>query len=494
MKSSYSKKSWTIFILPILLAICGCEKTVTITTDPAGAKLFINGEESGTSSLTKTLSFAGKTDTLRVVAKAEDYRDGEENIGYEPADQKNYHIKLERVAKTVRITTEPSGAAIYIDGQDSGISPWTKKLSFAATKRYEVVAKLKGYEDGNTVIHLEPLDEEEYPPILLKKKEVVSVELVSIVPQPTEKGVKLVVIRMPTLAYLEVIERSPMVKTVTRVTNNEDSNLKILDIVPSPQDDTLVYGEFIEEIDRDSSYSNLWKTTVGTFGKTRVTYGKWRDLFPVFTPDGKFLIFSSNRTRANPTLWRIKVDGGGGITNITNTLSEDYSPSVSPDSNFIAYTSNPPNAEEPQIWTINFNGTLPTQLREGQSPRFSPDGKKIAFVRVDKLNKWKQLWVMNPDGSEETQLTQNNEYDAENPAWSPDSKWIVFAANEGLDSQKLRNYDIWIMAADGSKKTQLTTNGSWDDSPCWDYTGKFIYFRSNRGGSWNIWRFEPILP
>ncbi len=492
MKTNGIKTLSVGLTLAALLVICGCEKMVTITTDPSGAKLFINGEESGISPLTKKLSFAN-TKVFRVVAKAgEEYRDGEVMVEYEPADQNNYSISLVRIAKTVRIATEPSGAKIYIDGQESGISPLTKKLSFADTRQHEVVAKLQGYYDGPKVIRLEPLDTQEYL-IPLTKIEVVSVELVSVVPQPTERGVKLVVVRMPTLAYLEVIERSPMVKTVTRVTNNEDPNLKILDPVLSPRGDILVYGEFMEESDH-TSYSNIWKTTVGSFGKTRVTYGKWRDLFPAFTPDGEYFIFSSNRTRANPTLWRIKVDGGGGITNITNTLAEDYSPSVSPDGNFVAYASNPPDAEESQIWTINSNGTLPTQLREGQSPRISPDGAKIMFVRIDKLSKKKQIWVMNSNGSEETQLTQNSEYDAESPAWSPDGKWMVFDSNEGLDSQKRQNYDVWLMSADGSKKTQLTTNGSWDDSPCWDHTGKFIYFRSNRGGAWNIWRFEPILP
>ena len=35
---------------------------------------------------------------------------------------------------------------------------------------------------------------------------------------------------------------------------------------------------------------------------------------------------------------------------------------------------------------------------------------------------------------------------------------------------------------------QVTTNGSWDDHPAWDPNGSAIYFRSNRGGEWNIWR------
>ena len=35
---------------------------------------------------------------------------------------------------------------------------------------------------------------------------------------------------------------------------------------------------------------------------------------------------------------------------------------------------------------------------------------------------------------------------------------------------------------------QITTNGSFDDHPSWDPTGNAIYFRSNRGGEWAIWK------
>ncbi len=64
-------------------------------------------------------------------------------------------------------------------------------------------------------------------------------------------------------------------------------------------------------------------------------------------------------------------------------------------------------------------------------------------------------------------------------------------SNKGLDSEKRQNYDIWMIDFDKSNnKIQLTTNGSWDDSPYWSPDGKTIYFRSNRGGVWNIWKFS----
>ncbi|MBI9019068.1 MAG: PD40 domain-containing protein, partial [Phycisphaerae bacterium] len=176
-------------------------------------------------------------------------------------------------------------------------------------------------------------------------------------------------------------------------------------------------------------------------------------------------------------------------------LHEDnISPFCSSVGDIIAYTATPEKqADEPQIWTISCNGTLPTQLREGQAPKISPDGNKILFLRKHKINGMTQIWIMDIDGNSETQITHNSDYMISQANWSPDGKWIVYSANEGLNSKQLQNHDIWLISSEGLSKTQLTTNGSEDYWPCWDYEGKYIYFRSNRGGKWDIWRFEPVI-
>jgi dipeptidyl aminopeptidase/acylaminoacyl peptidase len=397
------------------------------------------------------------------------------------------------VHKTVTIRTDPLAATVYLDGQPGGITPVTTTLTFdPKTKAFEITAKKEGFKDGTTTIYYKPKDQTQYD-IKLEKIEAIPIPMVTVEPTPTEKGVKLQLARRPVLAYLEVIERSPNVASVTRVTNNEDKGLQIGGPVLSPAEDILLYTELVEE-NSGSYYSNIQKQPVGSFGRTRLTYGKWHDLFPSFTADGSNVVFSSNRTSSNPTLWRVKTDGAGGITKLTSTQAEDFAPNAAPDGKLVAYASNPPDAEETQIWTIPWEASLSTQLREGQNPQVSPDGNRILFFRVDKITKKKQLWVMNIDGTGETQLTQNTDYDTAEPRWSPNGKWIVFASDEGFDSHQNRNSDIWLMAADGSKRTQLTTNGSRDDSPCWDRKGEYIYFRSNRGGAWNIWRFKPLLP
>jgi TolB protein len=92
---------------------------------------------------------------------------------------------------------------------------------------------------------------------------------------------------------------------------------------------------------------------------------------------------------------------------------------------------------------------------------------------------------MNVDGSEETVLTEDT-YNSIHPRFSPDGQWIVYVSDQA------GNKDIRVMKVDGSCKTQLTTNPSTDTYPVWG-SDVYIYFVSNRGFTWGIWRLKPNL-
>jgi hypothetical protein len=65
--------------------------------------------------------------------------------------------------KTVTVRTDPLGAAVYLDGLQSGITPFTTELKFKpATKTFEVTAKKEGFRDGTTVIQYEPKSQTQY--------------------------------------------------------------------------------------------------------------------------------------------------------------------------------------------------------------------------------------------------------------------------------------------------------------------------------------------
>jgi Tol biopolymer transport system component len=89
-------------------------------------------------------------------------------------------------------------------------------------------------------------------------------------------------------------------------------------------------------------------------------------------------------------------------------------------------------------------------------------------------------------------LTNTPDVDEFDPAWSDDGRRLAFASDAARSDDAPDNYDVFVLdlTRPGAQPVPVTTNGSWDDSPAWDARGRGLYFRSNRGGAWNVWRVE----
>ena len=276
------------------------------------------------------------------------------------------------------------------------------------------------------------------------------------------------------------------VQNLSNLTGNTAKNT-ISKPVVSPTQDAFVFYEY------SGKSSTVYRQSLGSQARSPLTSNDALDLTPAFTPDGEFLVFSSNRTGDGQGLWRVRSDGAGGITQITSSTSSfDLEPSVATDGETIVFQSYRANDMTPSIWSVNMNGGLLTLLGYGESPRVSPDGRRVVFVRPQQGKNNKQLWVMNIDGSGQTQLT-NNQSDDVDPSWHPNGRVIVFASNSAVKSSGKPDFDIWMIRADGTDRVQLTENASHDDGPMFERKGKEIIFRSNRGGVWNIYSFQPKL-
>jgi dipeptidyl aminopeptidase/acylaminoacyl peptidase len=77
------------------------------------------------------------------------------------------------------------------------------------------------------------------------------------------------------------------------------------------------------------------------------------------------------------------------------------------------------------------------------------------------------------------------------PAVSPDGKQVAFAVRDtDLEANRGR-FDLWLAQTDGSGVKQLTTHPESDQDPQWSADGGWIYFRSSRSGSSQVWRIRP---
>lgn len=475
--------------LPLAAALlAGCTQTMVLRVNPTPptSAVEVDGDLCP-SPCQKKLEFSDDKQTYQVAVSHKGYYPKEVLVPYDPQSPKTYEVALDKHRKEVSIVSDPEvGADVYLNGKSVGITPYKETLYFDQDQTYAVTLKRETYEDGTAKIAFEPEATTAYA-IKLQKREFVELPVIEYQVEKRESGPKLIPTVKRAVSYLEVIERSPNVKSVTKVTNNADETVTLGEPVLSPDGRYLVYAASTKEPDK-SIFSNLWRTEVGSPTKSKVTSGKYQDLNPCFDDKGEFLYFSSNRNTPQPSLWRVAATGAGGITKISNAQSEDFEPSAS--ATLVAFTCNVPNAEQSQIWSVRKDGSLPTQLREGRSPDLSPDGRGIAFVKEDPRSGKSQIWLMDVDGSNETLLSGEEGVDDLEPRWAPDGRRIVFTSNAGRDSKQRPNLDVWVMDANGANRTQLTTNGSQDDKPRWDPAGRYIYFRSTRGGASNIWRFE----
>jgi Tol biopolymer transport system component len=204
---------------------------------------------------------------------------------------------------------------------------------------------------------------------------------------------------------------------------------------------------------------------------------------PAWTTDGRWIVFSSAR-RGQPTLWRILVSGGSPIP-VPEVGVVTLHPSVSRKGQRLAYEQ---IIGSTSIWRLELTdahkGGSHAQLMssKGQSgaPQSSPDGRRIVF-QSDRSGTM-EIWMCNSDGSNPVQLTTFGGSPANTPRWSPDNQTIAFDSASGGHSQ------IFVIKAEGGLPRPITEGSFESVSPSWSRDAKWIYFASNRSGTWQVWK------
>ncbi len=202
-----------------------------------------------------------------------------------------------------------------------------------------------------------------------------------------------------------------------------------------------------------------------------------------WTPDGRYIVFSSSR-RGETTLWKVPAAGGEPVS-ITGAGPNAILPAVSPAGGRLAFVR---YASDNVIWRVPIGETsyrkrlserLELPVRSASNPRLSPDGTRLAFVFNSPRGG--ELWASDPDGSNAVRLVSFPK-PLGSPRWSPDSRRIAF------DSALRGNWDIYVVGLDGDPPQPLVTGSGEDVRPSWSRDGRWVYFGSDRSGTAQVWK------
>ena len=208
--------------------------------------------------------------------------------------------------------------------------------------------------------------------------------------------------------------------------------------------------------------------------------GKPVYIWPVSSPDGKRIVFVSNRD-GNTELYVMDADGSNPV-NLTRNRADDGNGSYewSPDGNRIVFSSM--RRGDWDIYTVRPDGRdlrrLTNSSAQDYNPVWSPDGQWIAFAS-NRSGSW-QIHRMRADGTGMEALTRSPE-DNDAPVYSPDGRNLAFISN------RTGSWDIFKMPSGGGDPVALTDFPSGEDHPRWSSDGRRIIFESDKDGNWEIY-------
>jgi len=163
-----------------------------------------------------------------------------------------------------------------------------------------------------------------------------------------------------------------------------------------------------------------------------LTAGISTDRQPCYSPDGKQVIFTSNRS-GNLDVWALHLKTAV-IRRLTDNPADDWDPAFSPDGKHFLWSSS--RTGQFEVWMANADGTNPRQVTRGgldcENPAMTPDGKWIVYLVADPQRNG--IWKIRPDGTEATQLTSTG-YGI--PEISPDGRYLAFFQDASADLRVL---------------------------------------------------------
>jgi Tol biopolymer transport system component len=221
---------------------------------------------------------------------------------------------------------------------------------------------------------------------------------------------------------------------------------------------------------------------------------------PVWSPHGQRIAYVSrgNNLPARSGvrlmgIWTVPSRGGAAVA-LTNDTSADWCPVWSPDGRFMYFVSD--RGGSMNLWRIGVDETsgkpqgrpqpITTPAPFLAHPTISADGRQMAYSAVSKIQNIQRLRLdaaaTGAEG-EPSWLTTGSRLWA-NPDPTPDGEWIVFYSQDQPEGH------IYVVRADGTGLRYLTNDQYVDRVPRWSPDKRWVAFFSTRPPALSVWRIR----
>ena len=193
-------------------------------------------------------------------------------------------------------------------------------------------------------------------------------------------------------------------------------------------------------------------------GEKQLTKDSGFNMQPVASPDGKYILFNSNRNGSHG-IWRMNTDGTNPVQLTNFPEGMDGQMQFANNGKTVIFTRHRNDGSSPVIMKVSIDGgnasaLMPENQAPKSFPKVSPDGKQLAYhtftfdsntAAFDASVKIVELENEKTAGTEkEVDLNLHADF-----RWAPDGKALTYINRQGVDN-------LWNLSIDNKKETPMT--------------------------------------